>query len=455
MIGKGVLEERFQPRTCSGKRIPKTGQGKGHCKNVVLIDVDVDQVDDVVIIDLPEYGQQKLHCSSVESRDRKCPPQCVISIDDDESNDADHPGTIAESGGELDSDASSSKRFPPAQGCMRNSVHINIDDCHVHEKGTPSNLPKCRQTCSAKTADRNRYGLDASESELSESDCSDCEVIEVCEQWEKASVKRKRRGFNDQAGFDEHASSSGLHSNFYADIEVENSAGQHVGSPICSGPSNGKYAKDNLSDSDDNQIDDFNLTMGQGNPCKDSFQKVVQESNKVFRPGSSEKMQSLHQSSESDSQCGERTWSEKFSKLKKEAGDKEAKFMSSSQESKRQNENDGSSLRNNDVYFSEVHSSSASFDVRHLNLDGPVCVRDIINEREKLKETDEYKQAIEEEWASRQRQLQIQVLHICHYVDDLFLIIYVYIIFLGASNQNSVVLEAGRGASWCKCLSPH
>jgi hypothetical protein len=35
--------------------------------------------------------------------------------------------------------------------------------------------------------------------------------------------------------------------------------------------------------------------------------------------------------------------------------------------------------------------------------------RDIINEREKLKETDEYKQAIEEEWAARQRQLQIQV----------------------------------------------
>ncbi|KAF9674222.1 hypothetical protein SADUNF_Sadunf10G0105100 [Salix dunnii] len=34
--------------------------------------------------------------------------------------------------------------------------------------------------------------------------------------------------------------------------------------------------------------------------------------------------------------------------------------------------------------------------------------RDIINGREKLKETDEYKQAIEEEWAARQQQLQIQ-----------------------------------------------
>ncbi|PON64469.1 DnaJ domain containing protein [Trema orientale] len=34
--------------------------------------------------------------------------------------------------------------------------------------------------------------------------------------------------------------------------------------------------------------------------------------------------------------------------------------------------------------------------------------RDIINEREKLKETDEYRRATEEEWASRQRELRIQ-----------------------------------------------
>ncbi|KAF4398756.1 hypothetical protein G4B88_028119 [Cannabis sativa] len=38
----------------------------------------------------------------------------------------------------------------------------------------------------------------------------------------------------------------------------------------------------------------------------------------------------------------------------------------------------------------------------------PSADRDIINEREKLKETDEYKRAIEEEWASRQRAIKIQ-----------------------------------------------
>ncbi|XWS23054.1 hypothetical protein CRYUN_Cryun29cG0088700 [Craigia yunnanensis] len=35
--------------------------------------------------------------------------------------------------------------------------------------------------------------------------------------------------------------------------------------------------------------------------------------------------------------------------------------------------------------------------------------KDIVTDREKLKETDEYKQAVEEEWASRQRELKIQV----------------------------------------------
>ncbi|KAJ6987852.1 hypothetical protein NC653_020945 [Populus alba x Populus x berolinensis] len=38
----------------------------------------------------------------------------------------------------------------------------------------------------------------------------------------------------------------------------------------------------------------------------------------------------------------------------------------------------------------------------------PYAVKDIINDREKLKETEEYKQAMEEEWAARQQQLQIQ-----------------------------------------------
>ena len=41
----------------------------------------------------------------------------------------------------------------------------------------------------------------------------------------------------------------------------------------------------------------------------------------------------------------------------------------------------------------------------------PSVEGNLINEREKLKDTDEYKRAIEEEWAARQRELRIQVWH--------------------------------------------
>uniref|UniRef100_A0A5B7ABK2 J domain-containing protein n=1 Tax=Davidia involucrata TaxID=16924 RepID=A0A5B7ABK2_DAVIN len=64
--------------------------------------------------------------------------------------------------------------------------------------------------------------------------------------------------------------------------------------------------------------------------------------------------------------------------------------------------------------FVEPMSNSQQLDERDNQLhnqDGDVmhtAQSCIINEREKLKETDEYKQALEEEWASRQRELQIQ-----------------------------------------------
>ncbi|KAI9091989.1 hypothetical protein K1719_027924 [Acacia pycnantha] len=405
MIGKGVFGERFQPRTCSGSSAPKTGQAKEYSKNVV-IDID-DQVDDVVIIEFPNYVQQKLHGSSVQSRDRKCPLQSVISLDDDdESDEADHTEIIAEGSGELDSDASSSKRFSPAPGFLGNSVHLDTDDRPVtFEKGSTSKLPESRKSSSAHAADRNRYGLDSSESESSESDCSDCEVLEVCEQWEKAS-KRRRNISNDQARFDEQASSSGLHSNSNADIEIENqTAGQDARTSSYSGPSNGKCAM-NLGHMDNNQIDDIDLNMGK----------------EYFTFGSTEKLQPLHNSS--DSLCEEMTRSEEFHPCSKDEcynvasefnkeGDKDSKFLSSTPEKiKRQIGNDGSGSRNRDAGFPDTHSSGAPFDEIQLNQDGCVSqecrVRDIINEREKLKETDEYKLAIEEEWASRQRQLQIQ-----------------------------------------------
>ncbi|GAV79543.1 DnaJ domain-containing protein [Cephalotus follicularis] len=54
-------------------------------------------------------------------------------------------------------------------------------------------------------------------------------------------------------------------------------------------------------------------------------------------------------------------------------------------------------------YKSQLHD-----DDRDPFHDHGIFQRDLINEREKLKETDEYRRAVEEEWASRQQQVQIQ-----------------------------------------------
>ena len=450
MIGKGVFRENFQPQSCSGRKAPKTGQMKGNFENIVIIDTDSDQVDDVVIIDLDEFVHQKSHGSSVPSRDRTCTHQSVISVDDDDESDDD--GIIAEGVGELDSDASSSKRVPPAPSRMQNSVHIDVDDSQVYKKDFASNTQKSRETCTAKATGRNRYGLDGSETESSESDCSDCEVLEVCEQWEKASVKRKRHVFNDKSCYDEHPSSSGFHSNIYVDIEMEKRAEQHAGSPLYSGPSKGKYVKENqptFSSKADSQVDGIHFNLGTENPFRGSDQKVDQESFKSFGSESVEEMQSFPRSSDieheertrgedislftnykNDSFCGGVSGDSGF---EKELGGKESNFMTSSQEAcEIQVDNKGSAVGSKDDNLSEAKSNCTFFEERPVNCDGLVLraqdvgrtasnERDIINEREKLKETDEYKRANEEEWASRHRQLQIQVIHICRFVNIFFL----------------------------------
>lgn len=423
MIGKQVLGERFQPCACSGSGAPSTSRAKDYSENVI-IDVDDDQADEVIIIDFPDFVQQKSHGSSVQSRGKKYPfHSVIISIDDDDddSDEAGHTEIIAEGGGDLDSDASSSKKFSSAPGVMGNSVHVDKDSFRViFEKGSPSKVRESRKSSSAQAANRNRYGLGSSECESSESDCSDCELMEVREQWEQAS-KRKRSIFNDRARFDEPASSSGLHRSYDADVELENRTQQEAGTSFKSGPSNGKCAM-GPAHTDNHKIDDIDLNMGKEYPCNDFGEKNDQESSDSVR----EEMTR----SEECRPCSKDKSYNVASEVNKEADDRDFKFMSSTQEeSKRQTESDGSGFRNLDCNFPGTHSSGASFDKIQLNRDESVSqerrVEDIINVREILKETDEYKQAIEEEWEARKRQLQIQVLHLCHY-GVIFLLVYLY-----------------------------
>ncbi|KOM45827.1 hypothetical protein LR48_Vigan06g113300 [Vigna angularis] len=412
MTGKGVSREHFQPKTCSGKR--------EDFRKIVFIDVDSDQVDEVVIIDYPEF-MSKSHGSGAPSRDRVCTPQSVISIDDDddeESDDAEIPGVVAGGVGELDSDASSTKMSSPDSSAVRNSIDIDVDENGVREKESEFDGVKIPKAGPGEGTSRNRYGLDGSESESSDSDCSDCELMDR-EQWEKISVKRKRTGFNDQPCYDEHASSSGLHFNntVCTDIDEKNRNRESAGGATHFCPTNGENVEKNRSsfpsdwETFKSSLFEFTETEMQSLHHSCEIEHGRSTRSKDFSPGIQ---------NESNDFCSDVTGVSRFNK---EFSGEECGLSNLNQEEAHKNRvtNPEPTLKSKADSLFDTNSKCASTDERHVNCDGPALndhhcgltgttsnERDIINEREKLKETDEYKQAMEEEWASRQLQLQIQ-----------------------------------------------
>ncbi|XP_057448067.1 uncharacterized protein LOC130739706 [Lotus japonicus] len=272
MMEKGVSREHFRPRTCSGKKsAPETSQVKKEgLKNVIYIDVDNDQVDDVVILESPEFVSRKVRGSCGPSRERTFTPQSVISIDTDDDDDDDDDGGSdgadrrgngdAEGGGELDSDATSSKRHSSSSSSEQNSLHNDVDDSrNAYKKESVSNMDRRKKSFFGEDAGGSRYGLYGSESESSDSDCSDCEFMDrdEWEKWEKVSAKRKRGVSNNQTCQEEHAGPSRCHNNVYIDIDEENTYEQHAEVPVYPGPSNGKYVKESqpsFSARDDSQV---------------------------------------------------------------------------------------------------------------------------------------------------------------------------------------------------------
>ncbi|XP_014523557.1 uncharacterized protein LOC106779861 [Vigna radiata var. radiata] len=411
MTGKGVSREHFQPKTCSGKR--------EDVRKIVFIDVDSDQVDEVVIIDYPEF-MSKSHGSGAPSRDRVCTPQSVISIDDDddeESDDAEIPGVVAGGVGELDSDASSTKMSSPDSSAVRDSIDIDVDENGVREKESEFDGVKNRKAGPGEGTSRNRYGLDGSESESSDSDCSDCELMDR-EQWEKISVKRKRTGFNDQPCSDEHASSSGLHfnNNVCTDFDEENRNRENAGGTTHFCPTNGENVEKNQSsfpsdwETFKSSLFEFTETEMQSLHQSCEIEHGRSTRSKDLSPGTQ---------NESNDFCNDVTGVSRFNK---EFSGEECGLSNLSQEAQKNRvTNPEPTLKSKADSLFDTNSKCASTDERHVNCDGPALndhhcgltgttsnERDIINEREKLKETDEYKLAMEKEWASRQLQLQIQ-----------------------------------------------
>ncbi|KAB1206569.1 hypothetical protein CJ030_MR7G015964 [Morella rubra] len=499
MRGTGLARGHSHPGTSSGYKRSKSGNMKGTLDDVVLIDVDSDVSSNVVVIDVPQPPiKRKLRGSNELRKQQKFPHHGVISIDDDESDVMDCPGIGDKGGGELDSDATSSKRSCPASKSMQNSEDLDGDECWVvHEKKSSFRLSKCKQTSLDKAACRQRYGLNhESESSSSESDCSDCEVMEgsfgkLHEQWEKASLKRKLDLHKGQSSLNDHTNIYGSH------IDGENGTEEHPEVPVCSGWSNEdneKVTQSAFVASVDECMEDTAFSSGMGIPFANSDQRVHrtfmedpplsyewwraapsnsgmgipfansdQRVNPMFTedpPLSYEWWGPNNDNICSNGFCsGEQSSRRSPLSTDPERCDQQSKCARSNDQGEIHGDLDGSVLRNKEDEFPQVPSTADICDETHGNLDRveaifkekvkadseelffskpqvietakapethdvnipllaqdvnvtPSSQKDIINEREKLKETDEYKRAIEAEWASRQRQLQIQVWHV-------------------------------------------
>lgn len=393
MTGEGHSGCHSQPEPCFGKKTLKRCKLKRNLNDVVFIDVDGDNFQNV-IVDGPKSVQQNVHDSSVTIREKRSPLGSIISIDDDENIDI-HPPNDFESHADLDSDASSSKRSCPDSNHSQNFVGLEADECQfIQERKCPVKFSKCKRTYSGKVSSRNHYGLDPmSKSTSSESDFSDSELMEgsmgkLHEQWEQAYLKRKNDLQTAKSDFVDQPSASGSNTDTPPNIEVENLTKQHQETPVCSSSSNENFENKNRPSFFQPDVRNLGVTSPiteVENPCAEFKFKVSEESSGC-------KIESMGKT--------------QFSHVKNYVHD-EVATPNETQIRKSKS----CLIRKEPVCeSSSVSEQDDEFDDMTHTQDGQ---RDIINEREKLKETAEYKRVIEEEWTSRQRQLQLQVRDMC------------------------------------------
>lgn len=256
-----------QPRTQSGRTLQKH-KDKLKIDNVVVIDVDRGKSSNVVIIDPPECSQRGQMGFGASKENTGRPPRVIISIDDGDGDGNDDHGN-GDEGGDLDSDATSSKKLHPTSIQSHLSPgESDGDDCEIFEETNfPFKLSKCMRMCSGnRRPSLNHFGLySETESSSSESDSSDCEIMEdssgkIREQWEKAAFKKNVR--NHRFGFDDQVSASGSTSDPKDLSQVttpenanKDSAGctrcfsveQCENAPFCSNSSDGSNERDYLS----------------------------------------------------------------------------------------------------------------------------------------------------------------------------------------------------------------
>ncbi|XP_052185654.1 uncharacterized protein LOC127797122 isoform X2 [Diospyros lotus] len=246
---QGIAKSIRHPQSrTSGRNTLKRCKNNGEADNVVLIDVDSDDINNVIIIDVPESLKKKLL-----RKDRECHFETIICIDDDDENsDINQPGMGKEDGVDFHTEASSSGRSCPAPNHPRSFTdEVGNESQFVRGNLSPLKLSKCKRTYSGKASSRSYCGLGPDLDSISpDNDSPDCDFMEdsfgkLREQWEKANMKKKYVVHNVQSERGDQVNNSGFHKVKHQNVEVENATDQQAEGEACTCSSNSNNVEEN------------------------------------------------------------------------------------------------------------------------------------------------------------------------------------------------------------------
>ncbi|KAL3501535.1 hypothetical protein ACH5RR_035984 [Cinchona calisaya] len=407
-----------QPRPCSGSKTLRRCWNRRETDDVVLIDVDSDSFDNVIIIDVPESLTKRSRGTSVLRNNKKGSWETVICLDDDENTDNIYAHSGVKVDENLDTGGSSSKSSCPVSGNFASISSAVADDCQViHESMSPVKLWKCKRTYFGKGSARNRYGLGADTvSCSSESDYLDCELMvgpfgTIREQWEKASLKRKCDNHIGQPGVEDPAV---VFSEAHQNVNVANVVEKEPSMLHCQHSVNDEvdHGKPIFGDKGTNLQETVCMSNLHGlqqetkHRVDSSKEKLVSEQALAIDPRSSDNYVTETFLSQRNNRLDHHPHS---SEQIPESPSTTSSLINSTQPVQSQlcsvnvNEESGKLVLNSqmeDARDDPVHGLGAGV---MLNSEGCIFIG-----REKLKETDKFKKALEEELASRRRALQIQ-----------------------------------------------
>lgn len=442
---------------CSGKKAQRSGSSSRNLEKAVLIDVDLDSpndgFDNVIIIDAPETSNKELSGSRKFKGGKRSSYQGVISIDDDDTDSEGNP----EKNVDTKNHASSSRNdFVP--DFMQSPQKVDQSRGFVNPKKNSASKPSKCKTYSEKTSCGKRYGLSPDFESTSSDSSSDCELMEgsggnLGEQWERAFQRRKYGGSSSRkSGMEDHIN-----------VEADRTE-QPTEVPVCSSSSvDTDVQKQNLSAFEAGSqgiTGDTELNPGTKCPLRESDKKVdnrtdlspkkadvLSEKDALTKdpsPNFNEQKSYKHvYDGGSSFGCSKQSFEGSSSCSTIHNDDTGNPFKCRDQNIKRgcsdiptsaniHSDVSATSLQKNVPSVSSVAQSNenqlqqscsiAAEDTLHSmpksqkcdtsdSLGGdatPSGQRDVITDREKLKETDEFKRAVEEEWASRQRELKLQ-----------------------------------------------